>query len=404
MPTPEYHAKLAPSAAARWIHCPASVALTVDKPDEVSAYAEAGRLAHSIAELKARKYLGLVTPRTYQTQLKALRESPHYEKVMDDYTDCYVEVIAEQAMSFEHAPFTALETQVPIGIITGEKKDDGSWATGTADCIQIGCGFLWVTDYKNGSGVKVSAEKNPQMMLYALGALYLYRPLFGNSINTVRMTIVQPALNNVTMWEIPRKDLEDWAMHTVLPAAMKALAGLKNPAEAGDPVPGPWCRSYFCPLRHTCRALAYEKLAIEAFQNTPPAELTPEEIADILRRGDALVSWYNDLKDYALSEILAGREIPGWKAVEGRGSRAWGDVDAAFAALVERGIDEALLWERKPVTAPALEKALGKKAFAEVAADLVVQQPGKPTLAPESDKRPPYNPAAAAFGKPVQEQ
>jgi len=400
MPTPEYHAKLAPSAAERWLHCPASVALSAGKPEEPSIYAEAGRLAHSIAELKARKYLGRVTERTYRTQLKQLQQSPHYEKVMDDYTDRYVEVLAEQAMTFEHAPFTALETQVPIGVVTGEKMDDGRYAVGTADCIQIGDGCLWVTDYKNGAGIKVNAEENPQMMLYALGARYLYRPFYGESIGTIRMTIVQPALNNVTTWEISRKDLEDWAMYTALPAAQKALAGLENPAAAGDPVPGAWCKSHFCPVRHTCRALAYNLLALEAFQQRPHTELTPEEIADILRRGEALVSWFNDLKDYALSEILAGRDIPGWKAVEGRGSRAWADVDSAFTVLKERGIDEALLWERKPVTAPALEKALGKKLFADVAADLVVHQPGKPTLAPESDKRPPYNPAQAAFGQP----
>lgn len=394
MPTPEYHAKLSPSSAARWINCPASIKLSEGLPETTSEYAEAGRLAHSIAELKARKQFSPMAKRTFTSQLNKLEGDPHYEKAMDDHTDCYVEELKEHAMSFKAPPFIALETQVPIGLITGEKKNDGSPAGGTADCIQIGEGVLWITDFKNGAGVPVEAEENPQMMLYALGALAYYRPFYGDTLQTIRMTVVQPATGGVSTWETTRDALEAWGQDVVAPAARQALAG------DGEPRAGEWCKSHFCPLRQTCRARAQEMFAVEAeYKKALPPLLSDAEVGDALTRGSALVSWYSDLKDYALQACLDGKEIPGYKAVAGRSARDWDNLDTAFADLQQRGIDEALLYERKPVTPPELEKALGKKPFAEVAADHVVQTPGKPTLKPASDKRPPYNAAEAAFGK-----
>ena len=330
--------------------------------------------------------------RTFNSQLKKLQENPLYEKAMDGYTDLYVETLTEQAMAFKETPFTDLETGVPIGLITGEKKADGSPASGTADCIQIGEGVLWVTDYKNGSGIPVSAEENPQMKLYALGALILYRPFYGDTIRTVRMTIIQPALNNVSTWEITRETLEAWGRETVTPAAAQAVAG------TGEPNPGEWCKNYFCPIRATCRARANAALSLEEFRKSLPATLSPSEISDVLTRGGLLAAWYGDVKDFALAELLKGNEIPGWKTVEGRGSREWDDLDAAFADLVTCGVAEAILWERKPMSPAGLEKALGKKTFAEMAEGHVVKKPGKPALAPENDHRTAYNPVFAAFG------
>lgn len=393
MPTPEYHARVSPSAAGRWLHCPQTVALGETVPETRTPWTEAGRLAHSIAELKARKKFFPMSTRTYNSQLKKLQADPSYEKAMEGYTDLYVETLTEHAMQFKDCPFTALEAEVPIGVVTGEKKGDGSPAGGTADCIQIGEGVLWINDYKNGSGTPVQAEDNPQMKLYALGALDLYRPFFGDTIKTIRMTIVQPALGGVSDWETTREELEAWGRDVAGPAADKALAG------EGDCVPGEWCRSHFCPVRFTCRALADSALSLEEFKRTLPALLTPPEIANALERGGLLAAWYSDVKEYAMSALLDGKEIPGWKLVEGRGSREWADLDAAFEALPTRGVDAALLWERKPVTPPALEKTIGKKQFTEAAGDLVLKRPGKPALAPEGDKRPPYNPAAAAFGE-----
>lgn len=341
--------------------------------------------------------------RTFNSQLKKLQSDEHYTTEMDGYTDLYVETLEQHAMTFSAPPFIALETSVPVGLLTGENKSDGTPASGTADCIQIAEGVLWITDYKNGAGVPVDAHENPQMMTYALGALTMYAPVYGDTIQTVKMTIVQPALHSVSNWEISRGNLETWGRNILTPAA--ELADSDNP---GNPNPGDWCR--FCPIKNKCAERANKVLAVEAFGKGLPAGLpgsglftgpllSDAEVGQALQRAKDLVSWYNDLKDYALQACLAGKQIAGFKAVAGRSSRDWDDLDKAFADLQQRGVAEALLWERKPVTVAGLEKAIGKKSFKETAADHVTVHPGKPTLVPESDKRPVYNAAELAFGK-----
>ena len=390
MPTPEYHARKSPSSAHRWIHCPASIKLSEGIPVATSPYAEAGRLAHSIAELKARKRFLVLNKRTYNAQLKKLQEDPLYLPEMDGYTDLYVETLEQHAMTFQSAPFIALETSVPVGIFTQETKEDGTPATGTADCIQIAEGVLWVTDYKNGAGVPVDAHENPQMMTYALGALAMYALIYGDSIQTIKMTIVQPALHRVSDWEISRGALEEWGHDILTPTAVRA-----DSDAPGDPCPGDWCR--FCPLKNQCRERANKVLAVEAFGKKLPPLLSDAEVGQALQQAEGLVVWYNDLKEYALQACLAGKQIAGFKAVEGRSSRDWDNLVAAFADFQQRGVAEAILWERKPVTVAGLEKAIGKKTFAEVSAGHVTVTPGKPTLVPESDKRPVFNAAAQVF-------
>lgn len=391
MPTPEYHARLGPSSAHRWINCPASVQMSKDVVPTTSVYAEAGRVAHAIAELKARKWFQKMPLARYQKQLATLQQSEYYDPVMEEYTDIYLNALEEHALTFDTMPFLALETSVPIGIYTGEYKNaKGELSTGTADCIQVGGDTLWVTDYKNGAGVPVSAVDNPQMMMYALGTLALYEPLYGESIKLVRMSIIQPAINNISDWEISVADLKQWAADVLVPAAEKAKSD-----DPGEPCPGEWCK--FCPVKSTCRARAYQVLALEAFQKKEAKLLTPDEIGDVLTRGSLLKSWFEDVKDYALTSALSGKPITGYKVVEGRGTRDWTNQDAAFEALTKNGINEALLWERKPVSVAALEKALGKKTFAEATEGFVVKSAGKPALVPESDKRPAYNAAATMF-------
>lgn len=401
MPTPTYHARLSPSSAARWINCPASVRLSEDAPDTASPYAEAGRLAHEIAELKARKkFVEPIGPKKFANFLKKLQSSPHYAKEMDGYTDRYLDVLTEHAMSFAAKPVTALETPVPVGIITGENKPDGSPATGTADCIQIGDGVLWITDYKNGSGVPVDAVENPQMKLYALGALSLYRPFFGDTIRRVKMTIVQPALDSVSDWETTPDELERWAREIVAPAAEHARRG------DTDPVPGGWCKSHFCPVFATCPGCAYEFRALEAFGCALPAEIAaPDaarlldagEVGDILTREGTVKSWLKALEDWALSAVLAGKRIPGWKAVEGRSIRAFADQDAALETLQANGYPREVVYDWTPKSLSQLEKMLGKKVFDTLLGSQIIKPRGKPALAKDSDPRPPYNAAAAAF-------
>ena len=398
MPSPEQHALLSASSAHRWLNCPGSARLAEQFPNQTSPYAEAGRVAHAIAELKARKYfLEPMSVRTYNAQLKKLRDSPHFDKSMDENTDTYLEVLKETALSFEKAPFVALETRVDF-------SDSVPEGFGTADCIMIGSGAIVIVDYKNGAGVPVEAEDNPQMKLYALGALQVYAPIYGDTIQRAVLKIVQPNAGGTKTWETTVQALKLWAFNTVKPIARIAYDG-KGGFSAGD-----WCG--FCPAKAQCSARARQMLEMEPMVGAKPqrssapegpgknapALLSDAEVGDILRRAQTLAAWVEDLKEYALSAALAGREITGFKVVEGRGSREWNNQDVAFQALQQRGVAEELLWERKPCSVAGLEKALGKKVFSEAAEGLVVKKPGKPALVPASDKRPPYNAAAIAFG------
>lgn len=398
MPPPEQHAVLSASGAHRWLNCPPSARLAEKFPDRTSSYAEAGRVAHAIAELKARKYfLEPMGARTYNAQLKKLQADPFFDKSMGENTDTYLEVLKETALGFEKAPFVALETRVNFSDYVPE-------GFGTADCIMIGAGVIVIIDYKNGAGVPVEAEENPQMKLYALGALQVFAPIYGDSIQRAVLKIVQPNAGGTKTWETTVKALKDWAAATVMPVAHMAYEG-QGEFNAGD-----WCR--FCPAKAQCSARAQQMLELEPMvgakpllsvapgetSKNAPALLSDAEVGDVLRRAQTLAAWVEDLKEYALSAALAGREITGFKAVEGRGTREWNDQDAAFQALQQRGVAEALLWERKPCSVAGLEKALGKKMFAEAAEGLVVKKPGKPTLVPDSDKRHAYNAAAVAFG------
>lgn len=394
MPTPEQHAVLSASSAHRWLSCPPSARLAEQFPESTSPYAEAGRLAHAIGELKARKYfLEPMSTRAYNARMKKLQAEPSYDKSMEENTDIYLETLKETALAFESAPFVALETRVDFS----DYVPDGF---GTADCIMIGGGTIAIVDYKNGAGVPVEAEENPQMKLYALGALQVYAPIYGDTIQRAVLKIVQPNAGGVKSWETTVPELRAWAEDVVKPTAARAFAG------EGDFSAGDWCR--FCPARAQCSARARQLLALEPMAGAKPRELaepgstspllTDAEIGDVLRRAQTLAAWVAELKEYALSTSLAGREIPGFKAVAGKSSREWDNQDAAFQTLQERGVAEAVLWERKPCSVAELEKVLGKKAFKEIADDLVVKKSGKPALAPASDKRPVYNPAAAAFG------
>lgn len=365
------HALLGASSAHRWLNCPGSALLTADMPDTTSIYAEEGTQAHAVCEAVAREALA----HEYRLVSSAIPDqvegSPEMLECADVYLDAILEAIAGLGLALDDPPYIALEQRVDFS----QWVPDGF---GTADCILIGNGILHVIDYKHGKGVQVEAEGNPQLMLYALGALMRYRPLY--AIHTVRWSIVQPRNGGVSQApDTAASDLLNWASYTVAPTALLAM---QPDAELN---PGEWCR--FCKARATCRARSDHMLALEGFEKKPAALLSPEEVASALTRGADLEKWLNDLREHSLSELLAGRAIPGWKAVEGRSIRAWTDAEAAFRKAQELGVPEAMLYERKPVTLAALEKTLGKKQFAPLT-EYVTVPPGKPALAPDSDKRP----------------
>ncbi len=370
MSAPERHALLSASGSHKWLHCPPSARLEETFPESTSEYAEEGRLAHAIAELKVRKHFYPMGPQTFAKELKKLQKDPRYNPEMDGYTNDYLEYIQKLAHSFASVkPYIVIEKQVDYSHIAPE-------GFGTADCILIGGTTLHVVDFKYGKGVAVSAVDNSQMMLYALGALRLYAMLY--AIDEVVLHIVQPRLGEPSTWATTAAELTGWG-ESKKPTAQLAFEG-KGEFCAGD-----WCK--FCRTKAQCRARSDTMTALEAFGGKLPPLLTNAEVGDILLRAQTLAAWAKDLEDYALKALLNGEEVPGWKAVEGRSNRAFSDTDKAFKVLTDAGYDEALLYERKPITLTAVEKLLKKADFTNLLGSYIVKPPGAPKLATENDNR-----------------
>ena len=404
MPTPRQHALLSASSAHRWLACTAAPHFEENFPDGTSSYAEEGTLAHAICELYARKKFTVLSTRKFNSELKKLQANPIYTEEMLRTAEAYVDYLTEKAMQYASAPHVAMEVKVDLTAYI----PDGF---GTCDCIMIGGDTLHITDYKHGKGVPVSAENNPQMRLYALGALRLYGPIYGDQIKRVSMGIRQPRLSQEASEDaLSVDDLLAWG-ESIKPLAKEAYDG------PGTFCPGEHCR--FCKGKAQCSARAEQNSAFADFKDCVPAGkvppeqaslpaearavlglppvLTDAEIGELLIKAESLVQWYKDLQSYATEALLAGKEIPGWKIVAGKSNRAFKDTDAAIKAVIALGYDEAMLYERKPKTLTEIESLLGKKKFAEALADHVTKPLGKPTLAPASDKREPYNTAAADF-------
>ncbi|MDL2252641.1 DUF2800 domain-containing protein [Ruminococcaceae bacterium OttesenSCG-928-I18] len=378
---PDRHAKLSPSSAERWMNCPGSVKLTADMPDTVSEYAEAGRLAHSIGELKLRKrFLTGVGKKTYDKKMAEYAALPLYAPEMLHTTDEYLEYIEELYTGRPAKPYMVVEKEVDLSDFIPE-------AFGTADCILIGGGVMDVVDYKHGQGVPVAAEDNAQMKCYALGALMAYRLFY--DIGTVNLHIVQPRNGGTQSWSLTRDELIDWGVQVLRPAAKEAFEGSDRFQE------GEHCR--FCKAKATCKARSDVFTALEDFGEKAPELLSNEEIGGILEIGQRLKKWVSDLEEYSLAAVLRGEEIPGWKVVAGRSVRSFVDTEAAFESLKEAGVETELLYERKPLSLAQLEKMLGKKKFGELVGDHIVTPMGKPTLVVQSDKRPPYSTAEEDF-------
>ena len=373
------HAFLTASGSVRWIACPPSAQLETQFPDTTSEAAREGTLAHEICEIKARQKLfkkgeaGYIAKSAATKELNRLRKDPLYFDEMEEFTDDYADELYEQSIGFPEKPYIALETKLDLS----EWIPDGF---GTADCIMIGGDKLLVADFKFGKGVQVEAENNTQMQLYALGAWAKFRLIY--NIQRVVMLIIQPRLSvNPSVWEIGIDDLVRFGQY----ARERAALAYKG---EGEYSPGEdQCR--FCRARQQCRARAdYNiQMAFDGVGKMPPL-ISDEEVGWYLEKGEDVAKWLKDLQDYALSACLSGSEIPGYKAVEGRGSRDWTDQEAAFQALQAAGIPETMMYERKALTLAALEKVVGKKAFAEAAGEFIEKKPGKPALVKATDKRP----------------
>ncbi len=399
------HAFLSASSAHRWLNCTAAPAFESQFPNTTSAYADEGTLAHSICEIYAKRKFGVNLDRKkINAELAKLKRAEYYNPEMLETAAIYVSYLVEKAMTFDNSPYVVQEIKVDF-------SDYVPNGYGTCDCVMIGGGKLHITDYKHGKGVKVEAVGNPQMRLYALGALKHFGAIFGDTIKTVSMGICQPRISEYpSEEEMTVDELRAWG-ESIKPLADAAYNG------KGEYHSGEWCR--FCKGKAQCKARAQANSALADFKDcvTPdkvapeiaklpqearaalgvPNMLTDAEIGELLKQGAELVKWYSDLQEYALGAILDGKTVPGFKVVAGKSARAFSDETKAFDVLRAHGYTDEQLMDYKPKTLAGIEKAIGKKQFGELLSELIVKPMGKPTLVDESDKCEPYSAAAADF-------
>lgn len=367
------HAKLSASGASRWATCPGSVQMEEGIPDKESVYAQEGTLAHEMSELKLKHYLDPkgFGKRKLNAAIKKLKENELYQAEMESYTDNYVDFIKEKALSFPSNPYIEIEKRVDFS-----RWVDGGF--GTCDCVLIHGSTLSIIDLKYGKGVPVSAEQNEQLILYALGAYDAFNLIY--NLDKIELNIVQPRINNFSTWEISLTELLLWGDYFKVQAE-KALGG------NGELVPSAKaCK--FCKARDICTARAENNLSLESEIKLKPNEIPKDKLYEYISRGEDIAKWVADLKAYALDMCLKGEDVKGLKAVAGRTSRSWTNQDEAINKLIEGGIDEAIIYDKVPLTLAKLEKALGKQQFTTLVGDMVVTSEGKPTLVFENDKRP----------------
>ena len=357
------HAVLSPSGAARWLACTPSARLEGEFPDTAGEAAAEGTAAHALCEHKLKK------------ALKRRSRRPHSDFDSDEMEDCadgYVAFVLEQMEAIQQ-PLVCIEQQLDLTAFVPE-------AFGTADCLIVGDGTLHIIDFKYGLGVLVEADHNPQMMLYALGAVTMFGSLY--DVAEVVMSIYQPRRENVSTWSVPLTFLLDWAADVLKPKAELAFAG------KGDFAAGKWCQ--FCRTSPRCRARAEAQLSVAQDEFKLPPLLTDDEIAAVLPQLPELVKWANAVSAYALeSAINQGKSWQGFKLVAGRSVRKYTDEAQVAKKAQAAGFQD--IFDQKLITLTKMESLMGKETFNEVLGSLVVKPQGKPTLVPESDKRPALN-------------
>ena len=370
---PRKHAILSASSSHRWLHCNPSARLEQEFEDRETEAAIEGTAAHALCEHKLRRTLKMQSKKPI---------SPYDCEEMDIHTDGYVQFVLEtikEARQHCSDPIINIEQRLDFSCYV----PDGF---GTGDCVIISDQTLHIIDFKYGRGVLVEEENNPQMMLYALGALNVYDSLY--DIEEVAMTVYQPRRENISTWAIPVDELKAWAEKTLKPKAALAYEG------KGEYIPGPWCT--FCRAAIKCRARAEEKLRLAQYEFAKPPLLTDTEIEEILSKLDDLTKWAKEIQAYALEAALNhGKEWNGWKLVEGRSNRKYTDENAVADAAKKAGYLDIYRQSLLPIT--EMEKLMGKQAFSDILGSLVIKPPGKPTLVPTSDKRPETNTAKSDF-------
>ena len=365
------HAILSASSSHRWLHCLPSARLELEFENKNGEAAKEGTAAHALSEHKLKKAL----------RIRSKRPTSEYDSdEMEECTDAYVDFIMEQVELARKSctdPIVLIEQRLDFSCYV----PDGF---GTGDCVIISDDRLHIVDFKYGMGVLVDAEDNPQMKLYALGALEIYDSLY--DIKEISMTIFQPRRENVSTWTVPVEELKAWAEEELKPKAAKAYQG------EGEYMPGSWCA--FCRASTRCRARADENLKLAQMEFKMPPLLTDSEIEEVLTILPDLTKWANEITAYATdAAVNHGKEWHGFKVVEGRSVRKYKDENAVAEKAVISGYKD--IYRKSLIPMTEMQKLMGKTKFEEILGDLIYKPPGKPTLVPNSDKRPAMNVADA---------
>ena len=358
------HALLSASSSHRWLNCPPSARLCEGYDDKGSDFAAEGTDAHSLCEYKLRKALGMEAE-------DPTENLTYYNGEMEECANGYAAFaleLVEQAKQNCPDPIVLIEQKLEYS-----KYVESGFGTG--DCVIVADDTLHIVDYKHGRGVLVEAEGNPQMRLYALGALEIFDCLY--DISTIYMTIYQPRRANISTCTVPKQELLDWANQVLMPTAKLAFNG------GGEFHCGEWCQ--FCKAKADCRERAKANMALAQYEFRQPPLLTDEEVETILGQLDELISWASDIKEYALQAAISGKHWSGYKLVEGRANRRYTDENAVVNAVKAAGYDP---YEQKLLGVTAMTTLLGKKQFNDILGGLITKPQGKPTLVPENDKRP----------------
>ena len=375
------HALLSPSSSKRWLNCPPSARLAESVENKSSVYADEGTLAHEIAQ----NALELWDRDLYYPEIDELpvpddlAKSPYFSEDMVRHVGSYVDFVVNE--------FHAMHKEETGGNVIGywEATFDLSKyipeSFGSSDATLLSPTILHVIDLKYGVGVKVSAQSNTQLMIYALGMLNTIPEAQRGDIKEVRMSIVQPRLDHYDTLTMSANDLLVWGEKVLKPKAKVAWEG------GGEQKIGDHCQ--FCPLKAQCRA-QYDAITSDFDEECEPLLMTDEEIVEMIGKIDRYRSWINSFDQFVYQEAMNGKKWTGYKLVEGRSSRKITDPDKVRNELLDEYLeDEIMNISLKGIT--DLEKLLGKKVFAARFGRYLKSQPGAPKLVPESHPGTEYN-------------
>lgn len=401
------HAKYSPSSAHRWMKCAGSTALSAHMPNTSSGYADEGTAAHSLAEMTLKSEHKMCDAFEGQTCPDTGIE---FTEDMCADTQYYVNSVCE----FAEGHHLMVEEEVDYSSYV---DFDGS--TGTSDAIIITNDLeeIQVHDLKFGRGVKVFAEDNEQMLLYALGAYYKYA-LIGN-FKRVRMVIHQPRLGHISEWDCTTEYLLEFAEKAK--AAIWVAESVEKTHREGKNVSGflvPGLKQCeWCKIAGTCPKLAAFAVSTvtDDFDDLDSVDITEPEIkeaterlklldndqiANLMGLTDLIEDWIKRVRAAVETKIFAGETVPGFKLVAGRkGHRKWDDKDAVEAMMKAMRLKREEMYSMKLITPPNAEKLLKKenpRQWSKLQAR-IFQPDGKPTITTDAD------PAPALKLKPVED-